>query len=404
MMIEPAYRAVCARCRRPEQVCYCAHVTPLETKTKVVILQHPRERDVPINTARIAALCLPDSELHVGIHWDKPLGTPDRPAVLLYPGPGAIDIEREPPKGPVTLVVVDGTWWQARKLVRANPALARLPRYAFRPEQPSDYRIRKEPQADYVSTIEALAHLLGVLEGDPARFAAMLTPFRAMVDTQLAYAAKGNGRHRRVPKPRRIPDPRTRLPPLLRERGEDLLCVYGEGNAWPFGTPERAAGEDELVHWVALRVATGERFEAIVAPSRILSPGTPRHTEIDPSVFETGITREAFLAAWSEFARPDDLVAWWGSYTPELLARAGGSLGPVSTQVDLRCAARQFTNARLGPLEAYIARLGLPEPPSLGRGRAGRRLAQMAAIAAAINAKPPPAREDDPVVAEHVAS
>src|SRR5688572_29948824 len=162
MMTEPAYRAVCARCRRPEQVCYCAHVTPLETKTKVVILQHPRERDVPINTARIAALCLPGSELHVGVRWNKPLGTPDRPPVLLYPGPGAIDIERDPPKGPVTLVVLDGTWWQARKLVRANPEIARLPRYAFRPDQPSTYRIRKEPQADYVSTIEALAHLLGV--------------------------------------------------------------------------------------------------------------------------------------------------------------------------------------------------------------------------------------------------
>lgn len=398
-----AFRAICERCRRPEQVCYCAHVTPLETKTKVVILQHPRERDVPINTARIAALCLPDAELHVGMSWDKPLGTPDRPAVLLYPGPGAIDIERHPPPGPVTLVVVDGTWWQARKLVRANPGLARLPRYAFRPEQPSSYRIRKEPQADYVSTIEALAHLLGVLEGDPARFEAMLVPFRAMVDMQLAFAAQGNGRQRRPRKPRRAPDPRTRLPPILRERGDDLLCVYGEGNAWPFGTPERAAGEDELVHWVALRVATGERFEAIVTPRRVLSPGTPRHTELDPSLFEAGLTPAALISAWSEFVRPSDLVAWWGSYTPQLFTRAGGSLGPSSTQVDLRCAARQYTNARLGPLEAYVDRLGLPPPAPLGRGRAGRRLAQMATIARAITAKPPP-EDDDTFSTPHVAS
>jgi DTW domain-containing protein YfiP len=388
------FRALCERCRRPQQVCYCAHVTPLETKTKVVILQHPRERDVPINTARIAALCLPDAELHVGMRWNKPLGTPDRPAVLLYPGPGAIDIEKEPPKGPVTLVVVDGTWWQARKLVRANLELARLPRYAFRPEQPSSYRIRKEPQADYVSTIEALAHLLGVLEGDPARFEAMLVPFRAMVETQLAYAARGNGGRKRPRKPRRTPDPRTRLPPILRERGGDLLCVYGEGNAWPFGTPERAAGEDELVHWVAVRVATGERFEAIVAPRRVLSPGTPRHTGLDASLFAEGLTHEALLAAWSEFVRPNDVVAWWGSYTQQLFTRAGGSLGARDTQVDLRCAARQFTNARLGPLDAYVAQLDLPEPAPLGRGRAGRRLAQMAAIASAITAKPPADLDD----------
>jgi hypothetical protein len=344
---------------------------------------------VPNTPAPIAAHCLPDAELPVRVRWENPHGSSARPAELLYPGPGAIDVERDPPKGPVTLVVVDGTWWQARKLVRANPELARLPRYAFRPEQPSDYRIGKEPQAEYVSTIEALAHLLGVLEGDPVRFEAMLAPFRAMVDTQLAYAAKGSGRHTRARKPRKVPDPRSRLPPLLRERGDDLLCVYGEGNAWPFGTAERAAGHDEVVHWVALRIATGERFEAIVAPRRVLSPGTPRHTELDPSLFATGLTNEAFLAAWSEFASPDDVVAWWGSYTPQLFARAGGSLAPTRAQVDLRCAARQYTNARLGPLEAYVAQLGLPEPTPLGRGRAGRRLAQMAAIVRAINAKPP---------------
>jgi hypothetical protein len=121
----------------------------------------------------------------------------------------------------------------------------------------------------------------------------------------------------------------------------------------------------------------------------VLSPGTPRHTELDPSLFATGLTNEAFLAAWSEFASPDDVVAWWGSYTPQLFARAGGSLAPTRAQVDLRCAARQYTNARLGPLEAYVAQLGLPEPTPLGRGRAGRRLAQMAAIVRAINAKPP---------------
>jgi DTW domain-containing protein YfiP len=166
MNAEP--RAVCGRCRRPESVCYCRHVTTLETKTRVVLLQHPRERDVAFGTAHMASLCLAGAELHVGVKFGgspaltRALSDPERPAILLYPGEGAIDVSEDPPKGPVTLVVVDGTWWQARKVVRQNPELAALPRYSFRPPRPSEYRIRREPEEEYVSTIEALVHVLGV--------------------------------------------------------------------------------------------------------------------------------------------------------------------------------------------------------------------------------------------------
>ena len=49
-------RDVCDRCRRPVCGCYCAHVRSIDTRTKLVILQHPRERDVPIGTAHMATL------------------------------------------------------------------------------------------------------------------------------------------------------------------------------------------------------------------------------------------------------------------------------------------------------------------------------------------------------------
>ncbi|RPI67076.1 MAG: NAD-dependent epimerase/dehydratase family protein, partial [Ignavibacteriae bacterium] len=81
--------------------------------TRVVILQHPREKDMPIGTARMAALCLPQARLHVGVDWDgrhvlrDATSAPARPAILLWPGPGARDILTEPPAGPVTLIVVD---------------------------------------------------------------------------------------------------------------------------------------------------------------------------------------------------------------------------------------------------------------------------------------------------------
>ena len=73
----------------------------LETRTRVLLLQHPRERRTPIGTARLAHLCLPGSELHVGVDFDN---NPDvlaalaaaeaagRPAHLLFPGPRSVDL------------------------------------------------------------------------------------------------------------------------------------------------------------------------------------------------------------------------------------------------------------------------------------------------------------------------
>jgi DTW domain-containing protein YfiP len=199
----PEPRAVCSRCRRAQSVCYCRHLTSIPTRTRIAFLQHTRERSVAIGTARMASLCLPNSELHVGVNWvgtralARVLGDPARPPALLFPGDDAIDIVTDPPRGPITLVVVDGTWRQVKKVVRTNPPLAALPRYAFVPPRPSEYRIRHEPKDTYVSTIEALVHVLGALEGEPERFTALLTPFRAMIDAQLEYVARSPNFRRR---------------------------------------------------------------------------------------------------------------------------------------------------------------------------------------------------------------
>ncbi len=376
-------RAVCPRCRRPRSVCYCEHLASIATRTRVVFLQHPRERDMAIGTARMASLCLPNSELHVGVHWDgtpalaRALGDPKRPAALLYPGVGARDILVDPPKTPITLIVVDGTWSQAKKLVRSNPALAALPRYAFVPPGPSEYRIRREPQDDYVSTIEALVHVLGALEGDADRFEALLRPFRAMVDTQLDHIARVN--HRRVRTAPRRERARPQLPELLRTRGDDVVCVFGDANGWPFDSPRRRpSGLGELLRWVALRVATVELFTATVAPDGALAAGTAAQLELDAAALEAGRPRAAFVADWQAFVRPDDILCAWGDHSLRLLADAG--VPADRTVFDLRRVAAGWDSARPGAVEQYHARIGLPSCTPAGSGRASRRVAQLAAI------------------------
>ncbi len=337
---------------------------------------------MPVNTARIASLCLPDAEIHVGLRLPDSLVLSDarRPAALLYPGPGAIDVERSPPLTDVTLVVMDGTWSQTKTLVRRNPALAALPRYAFRPPKPSEYRIRREPREDYVSTLEALIHVLGVLEGDRERFLPMMRPFRAMVEAQIAFAASSQSRRRiRNPRVRVAADPRDRLPAALRERPRDLVCVHAEANAWPYGAAERAAYPEELVQWVATRPATGESFEALVAPRHPLCSKTPWHLGIDAAAIERGMTLGALRERWAQFQRPDDVVCAWGTYPLAVFEGAGGVL--PESRVDLRRAARSYSNVAVGTMDAFRDSLGLETPPPCATGRAGMRLATLAALA-----------------------
>ena len=287
-----AGRATCATCLRPVPVCICAHVRPFRTRTRVLILQHPRERHVPINTARLARLSLPEAVFRQGIDFAADPVVSDilagrdggPPPYLLFPGPKAVDLARERPSGPITLIVLDGTWWQARKLLRSNPALAALPQLRLAPAAPSRYRIRREPHAHCVATIEAIALALRALEGESsdaaggdgaeveARFAALLAPFEAMVEHQLAFASRvGAARHLRAAVARGPRSARpSQVPALvaLRAAAPRLVCVHGEANAWPLRVPDHPP--PEIVHWLAWRAVTGETFEAIVAPRRPL--------------------------------------------------------------------------------------------------------------------------------------
>lgn len=397
-------RPTCTACRRPVTACYCRFVVPLRTRTRIVVLQHPRERDVPINTARIAALCLPEAEVHVGVEWEgtaaleRALSDDTRPAALLYPGPEAIDVEREPPSGPITLLVVDGTWWQARKIVRANPSIARLPRYAFRPSAPSRYRIRAEPRDDYVSTIEALAHVLGVLEprADDG-YRALLEPFEVMVERQLRFAAErvGAARHRRhagrsaAARPGTLLSP-ARLPRAFGERAADIVCVHAEGNAWPHGSAERRARPEELMVLTAERAATRERFTRIVRPQNPVAPTTLRYIGLSSEALDGAVDRARALAEWSAFVRPTDVVCTWGDYARRMVAAAGGSL--PRGHVDVRALARSTVRKHATGIDAFAAYLGYTPPAAAEStaaaipGRAGVRIAQLAAIARACSA------------------
>jgi DTW domain-containing protein YfiP len=181
----------------------CAAAPPARARTRVVLLQHPREARLAICSARATRLALENAELHRGVAFeDHPrvrevVASPG--AALLFPGDGATPAEALADAPPTFLVVVDATWAHADRVLRKNPSLAALPRVSVVPSLPSGYGdLRREPGPGLLPTIEAVALALGALERDPGRFAPMVEAFRAMVARQLecARGARRSPRHR----------------------------------------------------------------------------------------------------------------------------------------------------------------------------------------------------------------
>ena len=186
---------------RPAPFCVCADLRPIPSATRVVLLQHPREARLAICSAWLTKLALENSELHRGVVFESHprvreiVATPG--AVLLFPGEGSVPADEVRPPPPV-LVVIDGTWLQADRMLRDNPSLAALPRIGLVHDRESGYAgLRREPAPGHLSTIEAVALALGALEGDPGRFAPMGEAFRRAVRLQLECTrTRRNPRHR----------------------------------------------------------------------------------------------------------------------------------------------------------------------------------------------------------------
>lgn len=168
--------ARCERCGLHLGLCLCADLVPLVLATRVVVVRTAREAPQPTNTGRLVPLALAGGEVRTREGHGAPLppGTDlldaARRTLLLFPGPGSVELARDgaDPR-PVTLVVPDGTWRAARRMAVREPALAGLARVHLPPGPPSRYRLRSHPDRNCLATFEAVARALGILEGPLVR-------------------------------------------------------------------------------------------------------------------------------------------------------------------------------------------------------------------------------------------
>ena len=183
----------------------CRWITPTDNRLHVLVLQHPQEAAHAKGSARLLALSLAQCDCLVGDVFDEAalsvrLAPPGR-SRLLFPEPAAqaVDkgplqpvspggIEPAPVGGPVEqLVLLDGTWRQAGRLLRDHPSLQALARWSLSSLPPSRYRIRAAPRPQAQrSTLEAACLALGALEQRPQHYTALLSAFSGWVETVAA--------------------------------------------------------------------------------------------------------------------------------------------------------------------------------------------------------------------------
>lgn len=179
----------CPRCLLHLGLCLCEELPRLQTRTRLSLLIHRSEDRKPTNTGRLAAMSLSNSE--VLVRGDRAAGEPPlswpvgSTPLLLFPSDDAAPLdELAPSLGAVTLIVPDGTWRQAFKVQHRVPALATVARVKLPAGPGTEYRLRAQSRPAGVSTIEAIARALGVLDG-PDVEAGLLRVFRMMVDRTL---------------------------------------------------------------------------------------------------------------------------------------------------------------------------------------------------------------------------
>lgn len=224
----------CPRCRKPLPLCVCDDVATIDNRVELVILQHPQEQDRTLGTAGLAAHLFRNAQVRIGLSWpslSKLLGreadaarwgvlylgsasaaeltgasapaapagkgrgydplaqtsaaAPDDVMVLTRKGTLAPD-QASVLKHLQGVIVLDGTWSQAKALWWRNAWMLKCRRLILNPRMPSAYgKLRREPRRDALSTIEAAGLLLARIEHrDELRHAAasafgkMLARFR----------------------------------------------------------------------------------------------------------------------------------------------------------------------------------------------------------------------------------
>lgn len=198
-------RDFCYTCYRPESSCMCKYINTIETKTKFIILMHPKEfRKTKNGTGQFTKNSLSNSELYIGINFtnhkkiNKIIENPENESYLLYPDENSHDLSSKKIDTDKNLVIfiIDSTWPCSKKIIKESTNLQKLKMLSFTTKIKSAFKIKRQPSEYCLSTIESTQYILELLNNynyenlKIEELNNMSKPFEKMVDYQIKCAEK----------------------------------------------------------------------------------------------------------------------------------------------------------------------------------------------------------------------
>ncbi|WP_288988129.1 DTW domain-containing protein [uncultured Pseudoalteromonas sp.] len=163
----------CEQCLIAKHYCICEGAEYASCNAAICLLMYHNESFKPSNTGRLIAEIVPDN---YAFRWDRTSPDPALLALLnndkyqpfvIFP---AEDVETdrvvtqvEPVAGKTPLFIfLDGTWREAKKMIRKSPYLDNLPVLSITAQKLSDYRLRVAPHAHQLGTAEVAIMVLAL--------------------------------------------------------------------------------------------------------------------------------------------------------------------------------------------------------------------------------------------------
>lgn len=184
----------CFTCFKSHQLCICKYINRIECKQKIIILQHPKEKFHPYNTAIIAKLSLKNCSILTGEDFseNEVLNRiiKEENCILAYPDKIQSKENKNIEIKNMTLILIDATWKKANKIFFLSKNIQKLPRLSIMLEQKSIYQIRKSSLPQSLSTIEAITYILD--KNHTGNFETLLIPLKKMIEYSLKYQGEDN--------------------------------------------------------------------------------------------------------------------------------------------------------------------------------------------------------------------
>lgn len=163
----------CEQCLIAKHYCICEGAEYASCSAAVCLLMYHNESFKPSNTGRLIAEIVPDNH---AFRWDRTSPDPALLALLnndkyqpfvIFPAEDVetdrvvTQVETHAGKQPL-FIFLDGTWREAKKMIRKSPYLDNLPVLSITAEKLSDYRLRVAPHAHQLGTAEVAIMVLAL--------------------------------------------------------------------------------------------------------------------------------------------------------------------------------------------------------------------------------------------------